>query len=227
MPIDTFLSTDLFDNLTDEERIKVQRFQVVRPIDLPKYFNAGTQSLGEEPQETISRSFEAFLILQAIKNPDVLSDANIWFSEAATLQLRRADRDDLLEEAFELEKRDALAKVQEIRGRTERFNRFRSTFQTIEVGPNYDPLSYPPSRFSGIPEIGLIMRDSQAAMGEIAFDQRREEHRLVETEVLDIDRITRRRSQDSVSGIADDRIAEELLSWRDVISSMQARVTGA
>ena len=226
MPIDNFFTTDLFRNLTDEERLRVQRFSVVRPRDLPKFFNAGTQVVGEEPQETISREFEAFLILQAAQSPDVLSDATTWFNEAATLQLRRDDRDGLLDEVYEFEKRDALAKVQEIRTRTERFNTFRATFQQVEVGPNVDSGLFPPARFSGIPEIGLIMRDSQAVMGEIASDQKREEHRLVMTEVLDADRLSRRRTQDSVGGISDDRIAEELLSWRDVISQMQARVTG-
>ena len=88
-------------------------------------------------------------------------------------------------------------------------------------------MDFPLTRFSGIPEIGLIMRDSQAAMGEISSDQRRESHRVVITEVLDQDRLSRQRTEDSVSGIADDRIAEELLSWRNVLSQMQARVTGA
>jgi len=45
--------------------------------------------------------------------------------------------------------------------------------------------------------------------------------------VVDIERLTRVKSQESIGGIADDRIAEELLSWRDVISQVQARVTGA
>jgi hypothetical protein len=227
MPVDTFFTTDLFRILTDEERLLVQKFQVVQPVDLPKFFNAGTQVVGEEPQESISREFEAFLILQATKNPDVLSAATIWFNEAATLQLQRDDRDALLDEAYAFEKKDALAKVQEIRTRTGLFNVFRATFQQIEVPNNVDPSLFPADRFSGVPEIGLIMRDSQAVMGEIASDQSREEHRLVMTEVLDVDRLTRRRTQDNVGGIADDRIAEELLSWRDVISQMQARVTGA
>ncbi len=226
MPVDTFFTTDLFRNLTDVERLRVQQFSAVRVVDLPKFFNAGTQVVGEEPQETISREFEAFLILQALQNPDVLSNATIWFNEAADLQLRRDDRDALLDEVYELEKRDALAKVQEIRTRTLRFNAFRARFSRVEVGPESDSNLFPPDRFVGIPEIGLIMRDSQAVMGEIASDQKREEHRLVMTEVLDADRLSRRRTEDSVGGIADDRIAEELLSWRDVISQMQARVTG-
>lgn len=227
MTVNTFFATDLFQRLTEEERLLVQRFQVVRPVDLPKFFNAGTQVVGEEPQETITREFEAFLILQGAQSPDVLSDATVWFNEAATLQLRRDDRDALLDEVYEFEKRDALAKLTEIRSRTQKFLAFRSTFQNVEVGVNEDPNQFPAERFSDIPEIGLIMRDSQAVMGEIASDQKREEHRVVVTEVLNIDRLSRRRTGDSVSGIADDRIAEELLSWRDVISQMQARVQGA
>jgi hypothetical protein len=71
------------------------------------------------------------------------------------------------------------------------------------------------------------MRDSQAAMGQIASDQKRTEYRVVMNEVLDRARISRVRTEDAISGIADDKIAEELLSWRNVISDIQARVTGA
>lgn len=226
MAVNDFLRTSLFSKLTKEERLQVQRFQVVSAGNLPKFFNAATQSVGEEPKQTISREFEAFLILQSLNNPDVLSEATIWFTEAANFQIKRSDRDDLLEEAFNAEREDALAKLQETRSRTVRFNRFRAEFQNVEVGAEEDSTKFPPSRFSNITEIGLIIRDSQAAMGEIAFDQRREEHRLLMTEVLNAERISRRRAQDNVGGIADDRVAEELLSWRDVLSTMQSRVSG-
>jgi hypothetical protein len=150
----------------------------------------------------------------------------VWFNEAATLQLKRDDRDTLLAEAYSNEKADALSKVQELFARTERFTAFRASFQSVDVGPEVEPLEYPPSRFSQIPEISLIMRDSQAAMGEVASDQKRAEYRVVTNEVLDQERISRTRTGDAVAGIADDKIAEELLSWRNVISDIQARVTG-
>ena len=121
---------------------------------------------------------------------------------------------------------DALAKLQELSARTERFATFRSSFQSVDVGPEVDPLNFPPSRFSQIPEISLIMRDSQAAMGQVSSDLKRAEFRLVANEVLDQERISRVRTGDAVSGIADEKIAEELLSWRNVISDIQARVTG-
>ncbi len=227
MPIDTLLSTDLFPNLTKEERLRVQVFTVENTIDLPRFFNAGTQQIGDVPNETISREFEAFLILQALQSPEKLSDAMKWFNEAADLQLKRQDRDNLLEAAYLAEKGDALAKAQELTDRTKRFAAFRTTFQSVDPGPEVKAEDYPPARFSQIPEISLIMRDSQAAMGQIASDLQRAEYRVVANEVLDQERISRVRTDDAISGIADDKIAEELLSWRNVISEIQARVTGA
>lgn len=227
MPIDTFVSTDLFPNLTKEERLRVQVFSAERTIDLPRFFNAGTQQIGDVPNETISREFEAFLILQAIQSPEKLSNATLWFNEAASLQLKRLDRDNLLEEAYLEEKADALAKAQELNDRTQRFSAFRATFQQVDPGPEVDPERFPPARFSQVPEISLIMRDSQAAMGQVSSDQKRTEYRVVMNEVLDQERISRVRTGDAISGIADDKIAEELLSWRNVISDIQARVTGA
>jgi hypothetical protein len=226
MSLDTFLSTDLFTNLTQEERLRVKVFSSESASGLPKFFNAGTQQIGDVPNETISREFEAFLILQAVQSPEKLSDGMVWFNEAATLQLKRDDRDTLLAEAYSNEKADALAKLQELFARTERFAAFRSSFQAVDVGPEVDPLEYPPSRFSQVPEISLIMRDSQAAMGEVASDQKRAEYRVVMNEVLDQERVSRAKTGDAISGIADEKIAEELLSWRNVISDIQARVTG-
>jgi len=226
MALDVFLSTDLFTNLTKEERLRVSIFSSQRPSDLPKFFNAGSQQLGEVPNESISVEFEAFLILQALQSPDKLSDAMVWFNEAATLQLNRDDRDLLLAEAYGNEKADALAKLQELSNRTKSFATFRESFQVVEVGPDADPLRFPPTRFSQIPEISLIMRDSQAAMGEVSSDQSRAEFRVVSNEVLDLERIARVKTGDSLSGIADNKIAEELLSWRNVITDIQARVTG-
>jgi len=226
MPLDSFVTTDLFGNLTPEERLKVQVLAASRSSDLPKFFNAATQSIGEDPEESITKEFEAFLILQALQNPDRLSTAMTWFNEAATLQLARKDRDNLLELAYSNEKADALAKLQEIRTRADRFNVFRSSFTQIEVGPDDEPADYPAARFSSVPEIGLIFRDSQAAMGELSSDQKRAEYRVVSNEVLDLERKSRDKTADSVSGIADEKIAEELLSWRNAISEIQARVTG-
>jgi hypothetical protein len=226
MALNTFLSTDLFTSLTQEERLRVSLFASDRPSDLPKFFNAGTQQLGDVPNESITKEFEAFLILQTIQSPDKLSDAMVWFNEAATLQLNRDDRDTLLEEAYGNEKADALAKVQELSERTRSFATFRESFQAVEVGPEVDPLQFPPTRFSQIPEISLIMRDSQAAMGEVSSTQSRSEFRVVSNEVLDLERVARINTGDSLSGIADNKIAEELLSWRNVITDIQARVTG-
>ncbi len=86
MAVNEFLRTSLFSRLTEEERVIVQRFQVVNPGNLPKFFNAATQIVGEPPRQTISREFEAFLILQAVNNPGILSEAISWLTEAATLQ---------------------------------------------------------------------------------------------------------------------------------------------
>jgi hypothetical protein len=150
----------------------------------------------------------------------------VWFNESADLQLKRLDRDNLLRESYLEEKTDALAKAQELNDRIVRFTTFRSTFQEVDLGPEVDPNLYPPARFSSVPEISLIMRDSQAAMGQISSDAKRAEYRVVMDEVLDKARISRVRTGDSISGIADDKIAEELLSWRNVISDVQSRVTG-
>lgn len=227
MPIDTFLATDLFPNLTKEERLRVQLFSSERSIDLPRFFNAGTQEIGDVPNETISREFEAFLILQALQSPEKLSNATVWFNEAADLQLARQDRDNLLAEAYLEEKTDAMAKAKELTDRTQRFNAFRETFQQVDPGPEVNPENFPPSRFAGVPELSLIMRDSQAAMGQLSSDLKRAEYRVVMNEVLDQARISRVRTGDAISGIADDKIAEELLSWRNVITDIQSRVTGA
>jgi hypothetical protein len=226
MALNTFLGTNLFTSLTPEERLRVSLFSSDRPSDLPKFFNAGTQQLGDIPNESITKEFEAFLILQAIQSPDKLSDAMVWFNEAATLQLNRDDRDSLLAEAYGNEKADALAKLQELSARTLTFSTFRESFQAVEVGPEVDPLKFPPTRFSQIAEISLIMRDSQAAMGEVSASQTRAEFRVVSNEVLDLARVDRVNTGDSLSGIADDKVAEELLSWRNVITDIQARVTG-
>jgi len=227
MALNTFLETDLFRELTDTERLKVERFSATRAADLPKFFNAGTQRLGEEPAEPISKEFEAYLILQSLQSPDKLSNAMKWFTEAADLQIKRKDRDDMLEEAFGLEKTDALAQLQEVRNKLERYTQFRAQFEIVDVGPEEDSIDISRDRFVAVPEMGLIFRDSQAALGEVASKLTRLEHLVVQNEVVDVERKTRVKSQESVGGIADDRIAEELLSWRDVISQVQARVTGA
>lgn len=227
MPINTFLETDIFRQLTKGERLRVERFSSTRVSDLPKFFNAGTQSLGQEPEESISREFEAFLILQALQSPDKLSNAMQWFTEAATLQVKRQDRDDMLEEAFELEKADALSQLQEVRTQLSRYTQFRSQFKIVEIAPGEEDIEISRDRFSAVPEMGLIFRDSQAALGEISTKLSRLEHLVVQDEVADFDRRTRVKFQDSVGGIPDARIAEELLSWRDVISQVQSKVTGA
>lgn len=228
MPINTFTNTDLFNRLTREERLRVEQFQARRPEQLPRFFNAGTQRVGEEPNELISREFEAYLILQSLAGPDKLSNAIAWFTEAADLQIVRDDRNALLADAFELEQGDTLNRAQEIRRRVDRFSKFREQFEIVEVGADEDSKDFPVDRFSQtVPEFGLIMRDSQAAMGEISSKQTRVEHLLVHDEVVNRDRLTRRRLEVTIGSIDDDRIAAELLSWRDVISEMQARVKGA
>ncbi len=226
MAFNTFLETELFRNLSDEERLKIDQFTSRSSKDIPKFFNAGTQAIGEEPDAPISKEFEAFLILQALKSPDKLSNALKWFTEAADLQLKRDDRDELLEDAFEKERTDALRLLQEIRGRTERFSSFRDEFETVEVEEDSASTDFPAARFTNVPEISLIMRDSQAAMGEISSKQTRAEHLVVEDAVLDVERQTREIFQESVGDIADAKIAQELLSWRDVISQIQSRVSG-
>lgn len=220
------IDSDIFGNLTNEERLKVDLFASRSPADTPKFFNAGTQVIGQEPEEPISREFEAFLILQALKDPDKLSSAMRWFTEAADLQLKRDDRDELLADAFEKERVDALEQLQEVSARTERFNQFRRAFEIVEIEESSDSAEIPVARFTNVPEISLIMRDSQAAMGEVASKLSRTEHLVVEDAVLDRERETREVLQESVGGIADARIAQELLSWRDVITQIQSRVSG-
>jgi hypothetical protein len=220
------LDTDLFRNLTDEERLKVDRFAARSPTDIPRYFNAGTQAFGQEPDQPISREFEAYLILQALKDPDKLSDAMRWFTEAADLQIKRDDRDELLDISFEKERTDSLAVLQEVSERTARFAQFRAGFEIVEVEESADSSEIPPGRFQDVPEISLIMRDSQLAMGEIASKQSRAEHLVVEDAVLDAQQNVREILEDSVGGISDPLIAQELLSWRDVIIQIQSRVSG-
>lgn len=220
------LDTNIFRNLTNEERLKVDLFAARSPQDIPRFFNAGTQAFGQEPEQPISREFEAYLILQALKDPDKLSDAMRWFTEAADLQIKRDDRDALLNDAFEKERTDSLAVLQEVTERTLRFARFRDNFEIVEVEETTDSGEIPPGRFADVPEISLIMRDSQLAMGEIASKQSRAEHLVVEDAVLDQQQSVRETLEDSVGGIADPLIAQELLSWRDVIIQIQSRVSG-
>ena len=220
------LDTDIFRNLTNEERLKVDLYAARSPTDIPRYFNAGTQAFGQEPEQPISREFEAYLILQALKDPDKLSEAMRWFTEAAELQIKRDDRDELLNDAFEKERTDSLKVLQESSDRVLRFTRFRERFEIVEVEENTDSLEIPPGRFADVPEISLIMRDSQLAMGEIASKHSRAEHLVVENAVLDEQQNVRETLEDSVGGIADPLIAQELLSWRDVIIQIQARVSG-
>ena len=220
------LDTDIFRNLTNEERLKVDRYASRSPKDVPRYFNAGTQAFGQEPEQPISKEFEAYLILQALRDPDKLSDAMRWFTEAADLQIKRDDRDALLNDAFEKERTDSLKVLQEVTERTLRFARFRDSFEIVEVGETEDSIEIPPGRFADVPEISLIMRDSQLAMGEIASKRSRSAHLVVENAVLDEQQNVRETLEDSVGGIADPLIAQELLSWRDVIIQIQSRVSG-
>ena len=226
MAKNSFLETDLFQNLSDSERATVDKYSAKVSTDLPKFFNAGTQLLGEEPNQPISREFEAFLILQALRNPDKLSAAVRWFTEAANVQIKRKDRDELLEETFSYERKDALSSLQELQLNTSRFEQFRTSFEVVEVDATSSSLNFPSSRFTVVPELSLMMRDSQIAMGEIASKLSRAEHLVVEDAVLDNERKTRERLQESVGNIADEKIAEELLSWRDVITQIQAKVSG-
>ncbi len=220
------LDTDIFRNLTNEERLKVDRYASRSPKDVPRYFNAGTQAFGQEPEQPISKEFEAYLILQALRDPDKLSDAMRWFTEAADLQIKRDDRDALLNDAFEKERTDSLKVLQEVTERTLRFARFRDSFEIVEVGETEDSIEIPPGRFADVPEISLMMRDSQLAMGEIASKRSRSAHLVVENAVLDEQQNVRETLEDSVGGIADPLIAQELLSWRDVIIQIQSKVSG-
>jgi hypothetical protein len=219
------IDKDIFNNLTQEERLKVDLYASRSPSNMPKFFNAGTQAFGQEPQQAISREFEAYLILQALKDPDKLSNAMRWFTEAANLQIKRDDRDALLDDAFEKERTDSLKVLQESSERTLRFTRFRDGFEIVEVEESTDSLEIPPGRFADVPEISLIMRDSQLAMGEISSKQSRAEHLVVEDAVLDEQQNVRETLEDSIGGIADPLIAQELLSWRDVIITIQSRVS--
>ena len=121
MTKNSFLETDVFQNMSNAERVLVDKYSAKIAADLPKFFSADTQSLGEEPNQPISREFEAFLILQSLRNPDKLSAAVRWFTEAANLQVKRKDRDELLQEAFEYERKDALSSLQELQKDTLRF----------------------------------------------------------------------------------------------------------
>lgn len=226
MAFNQFLDSDLFSNLTEDERLKVSRFSVKNEADLPKFFNAGKQTTGQEPAEPISREFEAFLILQALQSPEKLSNALKWFTEAATLQIKRKDRDELLEEAFNFERSDALDILQEIQTSTLGFSQFRTAFESVDVEESTNSLDFSPSRFTAVPELSLLLRDSQLAMGEITSKLTRAEHLVVVNAVLDEQRKVREAFQETVGSIADELIVQELLSWREVITEVQARVSG-
>lgn len=164
--------------LTGEERSKVD---AARLTPRPEFFNGVTAQ-----QQEISRDFESFIILQ---DPDTIKSTLDWLAEAGTLTELRDDRNAVLFEALVADIADREARQSEIADVTSEFNEWRANFQA--------------GKFSDVPEVGLIIRDSQATAEELFVAEERANH----LEAVQ-NRVTDRIGQDVSSAQL-----QELLSW--------------
>lgn len=156
--------------------------------ELPTYFDASLQT-----DVTISRDFEAFLILS---EDDLKTSAIEWIKKVVDIQKVNTDRDTLTGLALAQEKSNAQAKVDDLDGRLQDFNDFREKFQTS-------------TQFAVVPEVQQFLLDLQSPIAELIADSNRAEFDNVACQV--IERLTR-------DTTIDDLQVEELQSWTGVLS---------
>ncbi len=150
--------------LTPEELDEVKRKQK-DDIDLPLYFNSGTEQF-----QAISRDFESFLILS---KPSVLNSAKEWLSNVTELNKKNAERDSILNSAFDFEREDAIDTQSEALTWIATFEEFKKNFRVD-------------NKFSDVVEVGFIMQDLEFFVGEHQINEERFNHLDILNDILQI-----------------------------------------
>ena len=176
--------------LTDSEQATVEALMLSEDL-LPTYYNSQQQL-----NVTISRDFEAFLIL----TPNELKITAIsWISNVLGLQQKNKLRDDLTQRSTKQESSNALIRLQEFDKVLNNFNEFRTNFTTAVS-----------TDFSGVEEVQLFLSDLQRGIEEISVARERAYFDWTCAGVLS-------NYENSIS-ISDNQI-EELQSWTPVLSA--------
>jgi len=171
--------------LTDQENQKVSQ-QRKKDAQLPTYFNA---KLGKAI--TISRDYEAFLILQSQDTKQTMIQ---WLSDVRKVQESQTDRDALVVSAIDLELTDSEQKVTEIADQLTKFENFRSKVQA--------------SKYSGVIEVGSLLTDLQRGIEELAVRRDRTTHLVTVATVL----------QETIKGLTANE-EKQFESWNESLSA--------
>lgn len=160
--------------LTEDERAKVE----ANALDpRPSYFNASL-----DMQVLISEDFEAFIILA----PQATRDSVLnWVQRNRDQSALNSARDDLLTECLQGDLDASQSQLDELDGTLQEFDEFRSRFQDSNTPTDSTPqVQSKLSRFSGVPEVGLMLDDLQASISELRMARDRAKHQNSLTQVL-------------------------------------------
>jgi hypothetical protein len=173
--------------LDAEDQATVEQGQLAQAA-LPQYFSAALLK-----QVTISRDFEAFLLLA----PNALKTSAIqWIQKAVAIHQSNKLRDDLSTLALTQELANAQAQMAECAAQLQGFESFRANFQTS-------------SEFAAVPEVQLFLTDLQGTIDELAVKSDRAYFDQTVTQLM--------QTFEGTSGITAGQI-QELQSWTSVIS---------
>lgn len=137
--------------LDSDERARVEAARL--PVR-PDFYNASTLQ-----EQQISPDFEAFLILQ---DAATISATLTWLGAAGLLGRMALDRNAVAFEALIEDQADTTDQLDEVTSSTTSFTAFRNSFQA--------------GKFSEATEVGLIIRDLQAAADELFATEGRLRH---------------------------------------------------
>jgi len=181
------MADSVLSSLSPSEYSTVQSKQRAESA-LPEYFSAALNT-----NVTISRDFEAFLILAP---SELKTTALDWIKKAVDINQNNKLRDDLIKITISQELANAKLKIDEFDKQLQNFQEFRQNFQTNTT-------------FSSVPEVQLFLSDLQSVIDALALGRDRAFFDQTISVVMD-------RNQ-SLVGVSDAQI-EELQSWTSVIS---------
>ena len=171
---------------------------------LPTYYSAEVAqtvpdaSKEELAKQTISRDFEAYLILQTTEQKQ---DALSWIQSVTNITQDNKDRDDLLDRYFTLRDDDTIARITEIDEKLKEFETFRNGL--FEVGDNG-------TQFADVVEVSLMARALQRPLDEMSIVRENAFHEQNIVALLKVRFEDRKNTTDTQL---------ELESWQSVISA--------
>ncbi len=176
--------------------------------DLPQYYSAEIAKTApaevkeEVAKQTISRDFEAYLILQSTEQKQKTLS---WIKTVNTINQDNKDRDDLLERYLSLRDTDASARITEIDETLQEFESFRNgLFAAGDDG----------TKFAEVVELSLMARALQTPIDEMQIIRENAFHEKNVTALLKVRFDARKNTDDS---------QKELESWQTVVSEYEGQ----